>query len=174
MTPNGESDQCFCSLRTVLGDERVEDERVNLSPASRSAAGVELSAEAAEAMRKALPEVAERTVAAVIAEVPSYAGALSGPMGETIQSAVQLALGGFLNLAARSRVSDPGTPLGPALDGAYRLGRGEALSGRSMEALLAAYRIGARAAWRDMAGVAVEAGLPPSAIASFAELVFAY
>jgi len=139
-----------------------------------SADGLELPPPIAEAMRTHLPDVADRTVAAVIAEVPSYEGALAGPMGETIRSAVQLALGGFLNLATRSRGSDPGTPLAPALEGAYRLGRGEAISGRSMEALLAAYRIGARAAWRDMADVAVANGLSAPAVASFAALVFAY
>ena len=147
---------------------------MTLSGAGRSDAIIELPPAIAEAMRVHLPSVADRTVAAVIAEVPSYEGALAGPMGETIRGAVQLALGGFLNLATRSRRSDAGTPLAPALDGAYRLGRGEAISGRSMEALLAAYRIGARTAWRDMADVAVSNGLGASALTSFAELVFAY
>ncbi|CUR54924.1 putative transcriptional regulator, PucR family [metagenome] len=147
---------------------------MTLSGAGRSDAIIELPPDIAEAMRLHLPSVADRTVAAVIAEVPSYEGALAGPMGETIRAAVQLALGGFLNLATRSRRSDAGTPLAPALDGAYRLGRGEAISGRSMEALLAAYRIGARTAWRDMADVAVGNGLSASALTSFAELVFAY
>ena len=41
-----------------------------------------------------------------------------------------MALGGFLKLASRSRESDPSTPLGPTLEGAYALGRGEARSGR--------------------------------------------
>ncbi len=147
---------------------------MTISGAGRSDAIIELPPAIAEAMRLHLPTVADRTVAAVIAEVPSYEGALAGPMGETIRGAVQLALGGFLNLATRTRRSDAGTPLAPALDGAYRLGRGEAISGRSMEALLAAYRIGARTAWRDMADVAVSEGLSASALTSFAELVFAY
>ena len=139
-----------------------------------SAAGIELAAPVAEAMREQLPSVAERTVAAVMAEVPSYAGALTGAMGQRINTAVQLALGGFLNLAARSRAADPGTPLAPALDAAYQLGRGEAIGGRSMEALLAAYRIGARTAWRDLADIGVANGMSAAALSSFAELVFAY
>jgi hypothetical protein len=157
-----------------LFDPNNEGQTMTLSGPGRSAEGIELPPTIAEAMRRHLPTVADRTVAAVIAEVPSYEGALAGPMGETIRAAVQLALGGFLNLATRSRRSDAGTPLAPALEGAYRLGRGEAKSGRSMEALLAAYRIGARAAWRDMADVAVSNGLTASALTSFAELVFAY
>ena len=57
------------------------------------------------------------------AEVPEYADAFEGEMGATITGAVEMALGGFLRLA-----SQPGdsSPLGPARDGAYALGRGEA------------------------------------------------
>jgi hypothetical protein len=43
-----------------------------------------------------------------------------------------------------------------------------------MDALLAAYRIGARAAWRELAGAAVERGLDARTFVPFAELVFAY
>ena len=122
-------------------------------------------------MRAELAEVAERAVAAITDEVPSYAGQLSGAMGERIRTAVQLALGGFLTLATRE---DAGTPMAPALEGAYQLGRGEARSGRSMEALLAAYRIGARVSWRDLSRTAVEAGVEAEQLSRFAELVFAY
>jgi hypothetical protein len=87
---------------------------------------------------------------------------------------VQTALGGFLSLASSVATSDPATPLAPALDGAYALGRGEARSGRSMDALLAAYRVGARVAWRGLSATAVEVGLSAQTIAKFAELVFAY
>jgi len=133
-----------------------------------------LPAEAAASLREQLPAVAAATVAAVTAEVPSYAGALSGPLGDTIAGAVQVALGGFLTLATRTEGSDAGTPLAPALAAAYDLGRGEARSGRSMDALQAAYRIGARVSWREMSAVAVGAGMPPDTVARFAELVFAY
>lgn len=85
-----------------------------------------------------------------------------------------MALAGFLKLAAGARGADPITPLGPTLDGAYALGRGEARSGRSMDALLAAYRVGARVAWRELAQTAADAGLPATTMAQFAELVFAY
>jgi hypothetical protein len=128
----------------------------------------------AEAMRTDLPAVAERTVAAIVVEVPSYADAFGGEMGRTIENAVQLALGGFLELAASSGGADAGTPLQAALDGAYALGRGEARSGRSMDALLGAYRVGARVAWRHLSASAVAAGLTVEQLARFAELVFAY
>jgi PucR-like helix-turn-helix protein len=128
----------------------------------------------AERLRADLPEVAERTVAAIVVEVPSYADAFGGEMGRAIENAVQLALGGFLELATTTGVVDAGTPIDPALEGAYALGRGEARDGRSMDALLAAYRVGARVAWRELSGTAVTAGLTVEALARFAELVFAY
>jgi hypothetical protein len=126
------------------------------------------------ALQGVLPAVAEHTVAAVTVEVPSYADAFSGPMGQRIEGAVQMALGAFLRLAVRSEGSDPGPSLSPALDGAYELGRGEARSGRSVDALLSAYRVGARVAWRELSESAVDGGLPPLMIARFAELVFAF
>src|SRR3712207_930461 len=128
----------------------------------------------AEAMRIELPAVAEQTVAAIVVEVPSYADAFGGAMGRTIENAVQLALGGFLELASAGAEGDASTPIQPALDGAYALGRGEARSGRTMDALLGAYRVGARVSWRHMAASAVAAGLAVEQLARFAELVFAY
>ena len=145
-------------------------------PGTRRTAGhrLRLPSEAVARMRDRLPAVAEATVAAIIAEVPSYEGALTGAMGENIRNAVQLALGGFLSLASRRRGADPRTPAAPAVEGAYQLGRGEARSGRSTEALLAAYRVGARVSWREMSTTAVETGVPAETLADFAELVFAY
>jgi hypothetical protein len=136
--------------------------------------GLLLPPEAVAEIRLRLPGVADQVVAAIIDEVPSYEDAFSGPMGETIRNAVQLALGGFLSLAAGRRGSDPRTPTAPAVEGAYQLGRGEARSGRSTDALLAAYRIGARVSWHEMSTTAVHNGLDAETLVSFAELVFAY
>lgn len=126
------------------------------------------------AMWSALPSVAERTVAAVVAEVPSYADAFSGTMGRNIEKAVQQALQGFLRGATEPQAAETATSIGPALDGAYTLGRGEARNGRSTDVLLAAYRVGARIAWRDLSAIAVAHGLAGDVLAVFAELVFAY
>ena len=136
--------------------------------------GLELAPEVAAEIRARIPAVADETVTAIVAEVPSYEGALSGSMGETIRNAVQLALGGFLSLASGRRGTDPRTPTAPAVEGAYQLGRGEARSGRTTEALLAAYRVGARVAWRQMSTTAVRAGVDAETLVPFAELVFAY
>jgi PucR C-terminal helix-turn-helix domain len=157
-----EKSEEYCSKGTVLSDptQRLTDLR--------------LDDDVVRALQAVLPAMAERTVTAVTAEVPSYADAFSGPMGHNIENAVQMALGAFLRLATRAEDSDPGPPLFPALDGAYELGRGEARHGRSIDALLSAYRVGARVAWRELSTTAVGAGLPAATIARFAELVFAF
>jgi hypothetical protein len=144
------------------------------SATARGAAALHVDEQVLRALRDRLPDVATHTVEAVTAEVPGYAGALSGSMGANIEAAVQMALAGFLKLAGGARGADPSTPLGPTIDGAYALGRGEARSGRSMDALLAAYRVGARVAWRELARAAADAGLSATTMAQFAELVFAY
>lgn len=136
--------------------------------------GLELADEVVAELRAVLPRMAERTVAAVTVEVPSYTRAFSGRMGQNIENAVQMALGAFLQLAVRAHDSDPAASLSPALDGAYELGRGEARNGRSMDALLSAYHVGARVAWRELSATAVSAGLPAETVARFAELVFAF
>lgn len=141
---------------------------------THDAAGLALDADAVARLRALVPDLAERTVRAITVEVPAYAGAFTGSMGATITSAVELALSGFLRLADSPGKTVGGAPLTPALDGAYELGRGEARSGRTMDALLAAYRVGARESWREFSRVAVETGLASADMARFAELVFAY
>ncbi len=139
-----------------------------------AAASLVLDAAVIEDLRTRLPEVATHTIVAVMDEVPAYAGPFGGPMGKTIQQAVQVALAGFLKLASSGRMGRSRTPLTPALDGAYALGRGEARQGRSVDALLAAYRVGARVSWRELSATLVDHAVPAGTVAAFAELVFAY
>jgi len=123
-------------------------------------------------MRAALPRVAEGVIAAVIAEVPSYSEPFRGRMGRIIENAVELALSGFLESLAGAK---PGADqLQRVFDAAFQLGQGEARSGRSMDALAAAYRIGTHRAWDDLSAIAVESGLPAQEVARFAGLVFDY
>ena len=136
--------------------------------------GLALGEDVTSALQAVLPHMAERTVAAVTVEVPSYADAFSGRMGQNIENAVQMALGAFLRLATRAEDSDAAVQLSPALDGAYELGRGEARHGRPIDVLLAAYRVGARVAWRELSSTAVQAGLDATTMSRFAELVFAF
>ncbi len=126
------------------------------------------------AMWTVLPSVAERTVAAVVEDVPSYADAFGGRMGQVIEQAVQQSLAAFLRLTAEGDDPDTSPNVRPALDGAFALGQGEARQGRSTDVLLAAFRVGARTAWREWSAVAVTNQLPGDQLAVFAERMFAY
>lgn len=140
----------------------------------RAPTGMALDAAVGAALRARLPDVSARTVATLTAEVPDYADPLRGELGANITRAVELALATFLRLAEEPAGADPGGRLLPALEAAYGLGRGEARSGRTMDALLAAYRVGARVAWQEWGVAALDAGLPPPSLVTLAALVFAY
>ncbi len=135
---------------------------------------LQLSPAVLKRLRTAVPELSEQVVAAVVASVPSYADPFSGKMGKVITTAVSTALEGFVDLASSPGGMAAGSQVQFVYDAAYDLGRGEARSGRSMDALSSAYRVGARTAWRDLSSSAAEAGLPAGDMARFAELVFAY
>jgi hypothetical protein len=133
-----------------------------------------MSPEVVAPLRERLSHVALQTIDAIMTEVPAYAEAFAGDLGTKIERAVRTALGTFLSLVARGDGPDPQSPLAPALEAAYALGRGEARSGRSLDALLGAYRVGARVSWHELAAISVRTGQPAAIIAHFAELVFAY
>lgn len=139
-----------------------------MSRAVEGAAELGLDHATITALRALLPVTADEVVQAVIDEVPSYEGALSGRMGGTIRRAVRTALGHFLDVADGADTQDV------AIEAAYELGRGEVRDGRSMDALLSAYRVGARVAWRGLAAGAVSSGLSAGGLAKFAELLFIY
>lgn len=133
-----------------------------------------LSPQVVAPLQERLPHVATQTIDAIMAEVPAYAEAFTGDLGAKIERAVRAALGTFLGLVSRADGPEHQSPLAPALEAAYALGRGEARSGRTLDALLGAYRVGARVSWHELAAASVAAGQPAATIAHFAELVFAY
>jgi hypothetical protein len=116
-----------------------------------------------------LHELADEIIDAIRAEVPAYALPLEGAFGEAVRRGVTEALSQF-----NAMVREPGSGRGVGRQVYVALGRGEARNGRSLEALLAAYRVGARIAWRRLAAAGVEAGLPPDTLVQLAESIFAY
>ncbi len=142
------------------------------SEPGRDAPQVRLPPTVASALVAGLEAVAQEAVSAITREVPAYSGAASGRMGANLRGGVQSGLGAFLQLVSGG--ADARAKLGQARQGAFELGAGEARTGRSLEALLAAYRVGARVSWRSWSQVAVDAGLAATEIAQLAEMVFAY
>ena len=135
---------------------------------------LDLSAPATAALRGALPDVARRIVDAITTEVAEYRGGMDDASATPIGSAVEFALDSFLHMVTDETRTEAAAPPGPMLEAAYDLGRGEAASGRTMEALLAAYRVGARVAWEDLAAILVQRRAPAEAVARFAQFVFTY
>jgi len=126
----------------------------------------ELPSSVAEVLRPALDDVAREMIEAV-ATVPAYSRPLEGPFGDGIRAGVGEAL---RHLLAEIEAGGP-----VARGEVYRvLGQGEMRAGRSLEALLSAYRIGARVAWRRFAAIGAEAGLDPETLYLLAESIFAY
>jgi hypothetical protein len=119
----------------------------------------------ASRLRPSLPALVEEIIDAVQVAVPAYERGLD----RNVRIGVQQALEGFLELVA----GGDETTL-PGHDVYFSFGRGEARSGRSLDALLSAYRAGARVAWRGMARAGDEAGIDPQELYTLAEGIFAY
>jgi PucR C-terminal helix-turn-helix domain len=128
-----------------------------------------LPPEVAKVLRPELPALADEIVAELSHGVPDYARPLEGPFGKALRSGVEEALGRFTTL-----VENPGADRDEARELYLNLGRGEMRAGRSMDALLAAYRLGARVAWRRLAAAGERAGLHPHTLYALAEAIFAY
>jgi hypothetical protein len=128
-----------------------------------------LPPEVANVLRPELPALADEIVAELSHGVPDYARPLEGPFGKALRSGVEEALGRFMTM-----VENPGADRDEGREVYLNLGRGEMRAGRSMDALLAAYRLGARVAWRRLAAAGERAGLHPHTLYALAEAIFAY
>jgi hypothetical protein len=128
-----------------------------------------LPPETASVLRPELPALADEIIAAISREVPGYARPMEGPFGDAVRLGVEQALSQFVEMVERP---EAGREVGR--DVYVNLGRGEMLAGRSLDSLLAAYRLGARVAWRRLAAAGEAAGLEPRVLYLLAESIFAY
>ena len=117
----------------------------------------------AEVLRPQLSTLSDEIIEAIRDEVEVYRRPLSGTFGRNVRMGVEVALTRFLDGA-----DDRGRR-------AYvELGRGEFREGRSLDALLAAYRVGARVAWRRAYLAGEDAGVDPHDLYELGEAMFAY
>ncbi len=123
----------------------------------------------APAIEEVLPDLAEEILETIAREVPEYARPLEGSFGRGIRIGVDEALKQFAAL-----VRDPDADRAGGRDVYVGLGRGEFRQGRSLDSLQAAYRIGARVAWRRTSEAADRAGHPPQRVYELADAIFAY
>src|SRR6185295_2156527 len=128
---------------------------------------IDLPPSLAEVLEPEVQGVADEIMAAIAAEVPAYARPLEGAFGRGLRAGVDEALRQFL-----VQIRDPAA--GRETEVYRALGRGEWREGRSLDALLAAYRVGARVAWRRLARAGTAAGVAPETMNLLAESIFAY
>jgi hypothetical protein len=116
-----------------------------------------------------LPELADEIVAAIGREVPDYARPVEGPFGRALRTGVEAALARFVDGIESPDTGEEGAPT------IYvALGRGEFRAGRSLDALLGAYRLGARLAWERFVAAGDAAGHDPATLYDLATAIFSY
>lgn len=126
----------------------------------------ELPQEVAAVVRPLLPSLVDEVIEEVRA-IPAYQRPLEGEFGIGVRAGVVGALNHLVHeIEASGPVQRP--------DVYRRLGRGEMRAGRSLDALLSAYRIGARVVWRRVAAAGEANGLEPATLYLVAESIFAY
>ena len=120
-------------------------------------------------LRPELPSLAEEIVEEIRRSVAEFDRPLRGRFGTGIRLGVEQGLRQFVE-----QISDPLVSPEHGIKVYRGLGRGEYQEGRNMDALQAAYRVGARVAWRRIAGLGQRAGWPAGTMSLLAEAVFTY
>ncbi|WP_018654584.1 helix-turn-helix domain-containing protein [Actinomadura flavalba] len=122
----------------------------------------------AQLMRPELPSLADEIVTEIRRAIPEYARPIDGPYGQVLRASVRQALTAFVD-----RVAAAPQPA-PHRDGARRLGEYEALEGRSLDTLQAAYRIGGQVAWRRVMKVAPRYDISSAVMSRLADALFSF
>jgi hypothetical protein len=119
-------------------------------------------------LRPTLSALTDEVLSSVVEAVPPFEEWWGGRMD--VRDGVQQGLAGFLELLEAGGVQETL----PANDLFFDIGRSERRAGRSVGSVLAAYRVGAQAAWRGMVAVGDDAGLAPHELYALADAIFAY
>jgi hypothetical protein len=131
-----------------------------------------LSAISADLLDAERPLISAEILEVIGREIPAYTRPLEGAFGDAVRGGVNQALSQFVAM-----VREPETSVTLQEQGRrvyFALGRGEVAAGRSIGALLAAYRIGAQVAWRRMAEITLVAEIDQRESNLLAESIFAY
>jgi hypothetical protein len=123
----------------------------------------------ADIFRPELASLANEIVDEIRATIPEYARPLNGPYGKSIRAGVQYALTLFVD-----QIADPDSSVHECHEVHRKLGQNEMHEGRSLDALQAAHRVGARVAWRRIMRVGKRNGLSSTVMSQLADSVFAF
>jgi PucR-like helix-turn-helix protein len=120
-------------------------------------------------MQPELPQLVREIISEIRERIPEYARPMDGPYGQALRAGVQQALTSFFD-----SIADPSTRLDQRDQLCRKLGQFEALEGRSLDSLQAAYRIGVHVGWRKVMDVGLACGAPSAVMSQLADAVLAY
>jgi hypothetical protein len=123
----------------------------------------------ADLLEAEIEPISAEILESIAREVPEYSRRLEGRFGRGIRRGVGEALAQFVAL-----IRDPDAGRESGREVYLALGRGEQRAGRTLDSLQAAYRIGARVAWRRFADACRRADVGAEPLSLLAEAVFAY
>ncbi|NYH78257.1 hypothetical protein FHR84_001579 [Actinopolyspora biskrensis] len=120
-------------------------------------------------LRPEIPSLANQILTEIQRQIPEYARPLDRNYVYAIRRGIEEALGRFVE-----RIADPATPLRRCAEVHRALGKAEMREGRSLDSLQAAYRIGARLAWRRVANLSERVRIAPRTTLLLGEAIFAH
>jgi hypothetical protein len=123
-----------------------------------------------DVLRPTIGALTDEVLDSVVAAVPPFREWSGGRLH--LRDGVQHGLVGFLDVLERGAGADPDRVA--ARDVFFDLGRTELRAGRGIGSVLAAYRVGAQAAWRAMVATGHRAGVEPEELYALTDAIFAY
>jgi hypothetical protein len=129
----------------------------------------ELPVSVADALRPNLDAIATEMIDVIRREVPHYRRPLDSELGRDLVAAVRRALFQFVEL-----IENPSGPQEHNSTFFRRLGKAEFLTGRGMDELQAAYRVGARVGSRRYTEIGQAIGLPTGTVLLLSEAVLVH
>ncbi len=118
-------------------------------------------------LRPYLDDIMGEVSRAIRTEIPEYARPADDTYMRSVQQGVEQAVRDFL-----ARMADPGVGSAEIVTTYQRIGRGEAVEGRSLDAFHRALRLGARVHWRRLNDLADAELLPRPVLATLGEALF--
>ncbi|GLZ42352.1 helix-turn-helix domain-containing protein [Actinokineospora sp. NBRC 105648] len=128
-----------------------------------------LPAELAPLFRPRVQDLTEEIRTELNRAIPAFGRRVDGSFGRAVTEGIGQAVLQFVD-----RLADPSAPQDDRVRLFRELGLHELYDGPILDVLQTAYRIGARVAWRRMAQVGEQAGIPTATLCLLAEAIFAY
>ena len=125
--------------------------------------------ELAPILRREIHSLAGQIMEEIQRQIPEYARPMDNDYVHTIRRGVEEALSQFVD-----QIADPSAPQERCAEVHRALGRAEMAEGRTLDDLQAAYRLGARLAWRRVASIGERARVASRTMLLLGEAIWAH